>query len=256
MREERDIGFLFIILFFSSFFVAIIFFAGFACLAIPISLCAVEKTRTISGLEKKICELNNTVVPSQIVVKNCTVMHCPETRCPVCMLDQSWESYQKNKGVYASYYNISFLNASCQISWDKRIKKESQYCRDNRKGIGQILMCLGSMVHKQLTYEYQPNDTTPVLEIGSVGDCTEYSKLFCAHARSIGVPCRVVRGETLKNLTTNETGKHHWVEVQIFSEYGSSWVLFEPVEVSEEKGEGFVFFTSLERYKKYGEEAW
>ncbi|MHA1409997.1 MAG: transglutaminase domain-containing protein [Candidatus Odinarchaeia archaeon] len=72
-----------------------------------------------------------------------------------------------------------------------------------------------------------------------IGDCTEYSTLFCALCRAAGIPARWIQGETYSNKQTEEAlGNiaHKWAEFYL---EGYGWIPVDPTWGAVRKGHYF-----------------
>ena len=90
-------------------------------------------------------------------------------------------------------------------------------------------------VYTNLTYLYSASEKGALAALNSGnGKCTDFSDLFVALCRAIGIPARVVRGQTTNHATswgilvqsnTENTAGHQWAEVYLPS---LGWVTLDP----------------------------
>ena len=104
----------------------------------------------------------------------------------------------------------------------------------------EVLKSFSSFVKNYIKYKPMKRETSALTAyLTRVGDCNEYSLLFTALARAIGIPCRVVSGYAqLTYFAKRLEEEHAWCEVYV-PELG--WV---PVEPQMPENVGFTYFYS------------
>ncbi len=112
---------------------------------------------------------------------------------------------------------------------DQQIKETANSIISGETDAYKIAYKLADWVHGHVTYDtaYWQDvwPATDVLETGR-GVCDEYSNLFIALARGVGLPARYVVGSVYTNLPdVNDFQYHAWAEVW-FPDYG--WIPFDP----------------------------
>ncbi len=90
-------------------------------------------------------------------------------------------------------------------------------------------------VYENLTYTYSSSEKGALAALNSgSGKCTDYSDLFVALCRALGLPARVIRGQTsnhavswglLVQSDSQNTAGHQWAEAYLPS---LGWVTFDP----------------------------
>ncbi len=112
---------------------------------------------------------------------------------------------------------------------DLEIKRQANEITAGETDAYKIAFKLADWVHEHTTYDeaywQQVYSAKEVLESGR-GVCDEYSNLFIALARSVGLPARYVVGSVYTNLPdVNDFQYHAWAEVWL-PDFG--WIPFDP----------------------------
>lgn len=138
-----------------------------------------------------------------------------------------WEDYNRLRDICKEYGCVDedYLKNSSVIDWNTSMLDSAEYCATKDR-FDQVIFCLSDTTRAQLNYTPGFPDLRPATELNGVGDCTDYAKLFCAYARSIGMPCRVVLG---RGVNTTDS-LHQWSEVQYFTDGSYGWVVIDATE--------------------------
>ncbi|KAB3531911.1 transglutaminase domain-containing protein [Alkaliphilus pronyensis] len=137
--------------------------------------------------------------------------------------------------------SITYLNSIQEINW-KRDNKAIIKASEITEGIDceqQKLEAIYSYIVKNIKYDYEKistitssylPDIDEILESGQ-GICYDYSSLFAAMMRSVGVPTKMVKGYT--DLIPNEY--HAWNEVLINGEWKIIDTTFDAAYIQDSK---------------------
>jgi tetratricopeptide (TPR) repeat protein len=115
----------------------------------------------------------------------------------------------------------AFLKATGEISSDDRnvIEQARQIAGDDRDAWS-VAQKLGEWTHTNLTWKSVARAGAAETLATREADCSEFSQLYVAMARSLGLPARIVSGLAYSG---NSFGGHAWVEVWI-----GKWVELDP----------------------------
>jgi tetratricopeptide (TPR) repeat protein len=114
-----------------------------------------------------------------------------------------------------------FLQSSVEIrSADERVIKQAREIIGNDRDAWSVARKLSNWTYKNLKWKYvasaDAGQTLATLE----ADCSEFSQLYVAMARSVGLPARIVSGLAYGG---NSFGGHAWVEVWV-----GKWIELDP----------------------------
>jgi tetratricopeptide (TPR) repeat protein len=115
----------------------------------------------------------------------------------------------------------SFLQPTGEIrSADERVMKQAREIAGNDRDAWSVARKLADWTYKNLTWKYvasaDANRTLATME----ADCSEFSQLYVAMARSVGLPARIVSGLAYSGTSF---GGHAWVEVWV-----GRWIELDP----------------------------
>jgi tetratricopeptide (TPR) repeat protein len=115
----------------------------------------------------------------------------------------------------------AFVKASGEIASDNRqvIEQARQIAGDDRDAWS-VAQKLGEWTHQNLTWKSVARAGAAETLATREADCSEFSQLYVAMARSLGLPARIVSGLAYSG---NSFGGHAWVEVWI-----GEWVELDP----------------------------
>ena len=114
-----------------------------------------------------------------------------------------------------------FVKANGEIASDNRnvIEQARQIAGDDRDAWS-VAQKLGEWTHKNLTWKSVARAGAVETLATREADCSEFSQLYVAMARSLGLPARIVSGLAYSG---NSFGGHAWVEVWV-----GEWIELDP----------------------------
>ena len=160
--------------------------------------------------EKKLYFLLNSEVETENKLKKIT----KKVEFPLKNLDEEYVKYTK---------------PTENIDLNDNIIKIASGLAEGEDDLYVIIHKIAEWVSKNIEYDIKYGTSTEksswVLK-NRIGTCDEFSSLFIALCRSLGIPARYVSGVAYSNIPELEGfGNHAWAEVY-FPDYG--WVLFDP----------------------------
>jgi len=103
---------------------------------------------------------------------------------------------------------------------DQQVKDQAREIAGNDKDAWSVARKLADWTHKNLEWKHVVNASAAQTLATREADCSEFSQLFVAMARSLGLPSRMVTGLA---YTGNSFGGHAWVEV-----WAGKWIELDP----------------------------
>ncbi|HEU4435615.1 MAG TPA: transglutaminase domain-containing protein [Pyrinomonadaceae bacterium] len=115
----------------------------------------------------------------------------------------------------------AFVKATSEIASDNRnvIEQARQIAGDDRDAWS-VAQKLGEWTHQNLTWKSVARAGAVETLATREADCSEFSELYVAMARSLGLPARIVSGLAYSG---NSFGGHAWVEVWV-----GEWIELDP----------------------------
>lgn len=122
--------------------------------------------------------------------------------------------------------NIEYTKASENIDITNDIKQKANEIVAGKTDALETLAALADYVNQNIIYDENYKDSVKkasyVLE-NRRGVCDEFTNLFIAFCRSLGIPARYISGVAYSNVK-NEFGNHAWAEVYV---PGHGWIPFD-----------------------------
>jgi Flp pilus assembly protein TadD len=114
-----------------------------------------------------------------------------------------------------------FLKATTEFAVDDpRVKDQAREIAGKDRDAWTVALKLADWTHKNLEWKYVATASAGQTLATREADCSEFSALFVAMARSLGLPARMVTGLAYSG---NSFGGHAWVEV-----WAGKWVELDP----------------------------
>lgn len=115
----------------------------------------------------------------------------------------------------------SYLKATAEFSaGDEQVKKQAREIAGDDRDAWSVAQKLADWTHQNLEWKSVANADARQTLATREADCSEFSALFVAMARSLGLPARLVSGLA---YTGSSFGGHAWVEVWV-----GKWIELDP----------------------------
>ena len=114
-----------------------------------------------------------------------------------------------------------YLKATTEFPADsEEVKKQAREIAGNDRDAWSVARKLADWTHKNLEWKLVVSSSATQTLATREADCSEFSQLFVAMARSLGLPARMVSGLAYSG---NSFGGHAWVEV-----WAGKWIELDP----------------------------
>jgi len=123
--------------------------------------------------------------------------------------------------------NLEYTRATENIDINAEITKKANEIVAGKTDALKATAALADFVHNYVTYDESYGNTIKKASFvfqSRRGVCDEYTNLFIAMCRAVGLPGRYVSGVAYSNIK-DEFGNHAWAEVYI---PGHDWIPFDP----------------------------
>jgi len=115
----------------------------------------------------------------------------------------------------------SFLKATAEIrSEDEQVVKQAREIAGDDRNAWSVARKLADWTHSNLTWKFVASADAGQTLATREADCSEFSQLYVAMARSLGLPARIVSGLAYGGTSF---GGHAWVEV-----WAGRWIELDP----------------------------
>jgi len=141
-------------------------------------------------------------------------------------------TYDEDSAVYQEYTKPEDLIESNDTTL---IVPTAEYVVREEENPHEMALRIYDFVVDRLTYEAQPEERGALWALqNGRGDCSEYSYLFVALCRAVGIPSRVVTGFAFTSYSESLSNGHMWAEYYL-ENYGwvptdLSWNLFDEMD--------------------------
>jgi tetratricopeptide (TPR) repeat protein len=113
-----------------------------------------------------------------------------------------------------------YLKSSSEFAADQQVKDQARQIAGDDRDAWSVAHKLADWTHKNLEWKHVANANAAQTFATREADCSEFSALFVAMARSLGLPSRMVSGLAYSG---NSFGGHAWVEVWV-----GKWIELDP----------------------------
>jgi len=140
------------------------------------------------------------------------------------LIEDSLVQEEVENGKEGEIYTISEPNIE---SDNKVIVEKAREIVGNETNIHKQVLLISKFITEFLKYELQPDERGALWALqNGVGDCSEYSYLFVALCRALGIPARIQAGFAFHRLDETSEYGHMWAEYYL-KNYG--WI---PVDLT------------------------